>query len=79
MPKIIEGAKAFVLMYYPCEEDSVICEIYASAEKATAEKRRRNKAYCEHECLTPEGDFNYEQYDSSEYSYYDVAEFTLIV
>lgn len=79
MPKIFEGSKVFVLMYYDTDDaESCICDIFVSKEKAIAEKRRRNQQYCGGCCFTPDWDFNYDQYDSGEYNYYEVLEFELV-
>lgn len=78
MPKIFEGSKVFVLMYYDTDDDPCVCDIFVSKEKAEAEKRRRNQQYCGGNCFTPDWDFNYDEYDSSEYSYYEVLEFELV-
>ena len=77
MPKIFEGSKVFVLMYYS-DEEPVICDIFTSREKAVAEKRRRNEQYCGGTCFTSDWDFNYDEYDSCDYNFYDVCEYELI-
>jgi len=78
MPKIVEGAKVFVLKYFDPEEDPTICDIFVSIEKAIAEKRRCNKTYVADECFTEEGDFNYDEYDTCDWRYYEVSEYNLV-
>ena len=78
MPKIVEGARVFVLKYFDPEDEPTICDIFVSKEKAVAEKRRRNKTYVSGECFTEEGDFNYDEYDTCDWCYYEILEFELI-
>lgn len=77
--KILEGSYVFILMYYNPDDDDCICEVYANEKQAREECRRRNKDYVDHECLTEEGDFDHNHYDSADFDYYDVVKYQIIV
>lgn len=77
--KILEGSYVFILMYYDPDEAPCICDVYASQDQARSECRRRNKEYVDHKCLTEEGDFDHNNYDSADYDYYDVVKYKILL
>lgn len=79
MITILDPASVYVLWYYEPDETPCLCEIFASKEKAVAEARRRNKEYCNHEAIKENGDFNHDKYECSDYEYYAVATYTLVI
>lgn len=70
--KFFEGASAYLLVYYNPDSGMEICGLYANNDVATSQKRLRNNALLHTECFDENGDFNYDDYDTCDYAYYDV-------
>lgn len=79
MAKIIEGAQVFVLIYYDPDQDPYIVSVFGSKEKAQETKREKNRNMSETECFDENGDFDYDNYDTCDYGYYDILQFDLII